>query len=187
METYNTKLMGDVISRFVTDYEQEFPKVDDNLLTSAIDYLAEDEFIKLMRSAYGYKFKHFNLEDFKRSIIYRYKFNMPKKNVIKNLADKSISLYMVDRYIKLGLYGINKFIWDNTDFIDKSDIFEFIRNDEYGVRFRTLRVLFRNGIWTIKDLIALTPSTMKMLDGAGKLTVEEITKFRSYFRPKENE
>ena len=66
METYNTKLMGDVISRFVTDYEQEFPKVDDNLLTSAIDYLAEDEFIKLMRSAYGYKFKHFNLEDFKR-------------------------------------------------------------------------------------------------------------------------
>ena len=112
---------------------------------------------------------------------------MPKKNVIKNLADKSISLYMVDRYIKLGLYGINKFIWDNTDFIDKSDIFEFIRNDEYGVRFRTLRVLFRNGIWTIKDLIALTPSTMKMLDGAGKLTVEEITKFRSYFRPKENE
>ena len=52
---------------------------------------------------------------------------------------------------------------------------------------QVVNTLFRNGIWTIKDLIALTPSTMKMLDGAGKLTVEEITKFRLYFRPKENE
>ena len=161
METYDKKLMGDVIAFNIADYLDEFPEVDKPLLRAAISSI--------------------NDEEVKRAITYRYKFNMTKKNVIKNLLDTSTSLYMVDKYIYSGLSSISKYIWHNTDMVKVSDVRRIIDNEHHAT-FRTCKVLFRNGIWTIRDINTLTRSTIEMLDGAREITTEEIINLKTYLK-----